>query len=150
MSSQLDLDQGGTFRQWVRAYLGPSVGWQLVPATNVLQITVPGTYVLNLSTTLVEVNCNGLVTITLPSAQGTSSLGGTGGVTDGAVPGVAAKYPITIVDVGGFASVPQPITIQAAAGESIMNLASIQISTAYGGFTLEPIPAAKMWNSISP
>src|SRR5277367_2896530 len=145
MTSQIDLDQGGTFRQWVREYLGPSVGWVTVPASNVLSITAAGTYALNLSTTLVEVNVAGAVTITLPSAQGTSSLGGTGGTTDSTNPGVAAKYPITIVDIGGHAAA-NPITIQPiSGGETIMGLASISLSVNYGGYTLQPIPGAKTW-----
>lgn len=150
MPSQTDLDQGGTHRQWVKQYLGPSVGWVSLPNTNVLQITVAGTYQLNLSTSLVEVNVVGAVTIILPSAQGTSSLGGTGGTTAGANPGVAGKVPITIVDIAGNASA-HPITIQPISNtETIMGLASIQITINYGGFTLEPIPGAKTWNSISP
>lgn len=150
MPSQTDLDQGGTFRQWIKAYLGPSVGWVQIPSTNVLRITAAGTYQLNLSTTLVEVDVAGAVTIVLPSAQGSASLGGTGGTTEGATPGVAAKYPITIVDIGGFAQA-NPITIEpVSVAETIMGLTEITLSTNFGGYTLEPIPSAKTWNSISP
>ncbi len=148
MPSQLDLDQGGTNRQWVNAYLGPSVGWVRRPVQNVLSITAAGTYTLNLSTTLVTVNVAGAVIIILPSAKGTSSLGGTGGATDGAVPGVANKVPITIVDTGGNAQA-NPITIQRTDSDTIMGLTSIQITVNYGGYTLEP-NVAGIWNSISP
>lgn len=150
MASQQDLDQGGTFRQWAKQYLGPTVGWVQIPVENVLDILVAGTYALNLSTTLVRVNVAGAVTIILPSAQGPGSLGGTGGSTEGANPGVAAKYPITIVDIGGFA-LANPITIQpVSVAETIMGLASILLSVNYGGYTLQPIPKTKSWNSISP
>ena len=150
MPSQTDLDQGGTQRSWVNSYLGPSVGWVRTPQQNILAITAAGTYAINLSTTLVTVNVAGSVTLTLPSAKGASSLGGTGGATDGAVPGVANKVPITIVDVGGNAQA-YPITINPVSGaETIMGLSSISLSVNYGGYTLEPNAAQSMWNSISP
>lgn len=131
MASQLDLDQGGTSREWVRAYRGPSVGWIWVPLRNVLIVTVAGTYVLDPSTSLVQVNVNGLVTVTLPSSRDPAA----GPQT---LPGVFARNPITIVDVGGFADA-NPITIQANnINETILGLASIQITARYGGFTLKP------------
>lgn len=143
MSSQTDLDQGGTSRQWVRTYMGPSVGWQYVPLMNVLLITAAGTYNLDPSVSLVEVNVAGAVTIVLPSAANPAA-----GAQ--AQPGLFAKNPITIVDIGNHAQAT-PITIQRNnAGESIMGLASISINVNYGGYTLLPNPVALTWNSISP
>ena len=143
MSSQTDLDQGGTFRQWTRAYMGPSVGWIYVPLQNVLLITSAGTFAIDPSTSLIEVNVAGAVTITLPSAV-TPAAGGM------AQPGLFAQNPITIVDIGGKAQA-NPITIQRNnANESIMGLASISLSVNYGGYTLQPNSALKTWNSISP
>lgn len=142
MPSQTDLDQGGTSRQWIRSYLGPSVGWINEPLQNVLVITAAGSYVLDPSTNLVEVNVAGAVTITLPSAANPAA-----GVQ--AQPGLFAKNPITIVDVGGFAN-GNPITIAAKAGETVMGLASIQINSNFGAYTLLPNPQQLTWNSISP
>lgn len=143
MSSQTDLDQGGTNRQWVRSYMGPSVGWQEVPLQNILLITAPGTYTLDPSTSLVQVNVAGAVTIILPSAV-TPPAGAQ------ALPRLFAQTPITIVDIGNHAQA-NPITIQRNnANESIMGLASIQITVNYGGYTLQPNSAQKTWNSISP
>ena len=141
MPSQTDLDQGGTQRQWLRSYMGPSVGWVSAPLQNILPITTGGTYTLDPSTSLVEVNTTGAVTIVLPSAANPG-----GSLSQQAL---FAKNPITVVDVGGNAF-SHPITIQPKAGETIMGLASISLGTNFGGYTLQPIPAQVTWNSISP
>ena len=143
MTSQLDLDQGGTPRQWVRTYLGPSVGWVDLPGTNPFPITAAGTYILSPDTTLVTVNVAGAVIIVLPSAINPL-------VPAGVQPALFAKTPITIVDIGNNAQA-HPITIQPASGaEKIMGLASIQITVNYGGFTLLPSDAQQGWTNISP
>lgn len=142
MSSQLDLDQGGTNRIWVKTYMGPSVGWQMAPGGNVLVITTAGTYTLDLSTSLVEVSVAGAVTIILPTAIIPS-------VPAGALPGPYVGNPITIVDTGGFAG-SNPITIQpASVGENVMGLSSIQITANYGAYSLLPNSTLKGWNNIS-
>src|SRR6266404_6779238 len=131
MGSQTDLDQGGTARQWVRTYLGPSVGWVDLPGTNPFPITTAGTYILSPDTSLVTVNVAGVVIVVLPSAVNPS-------VPAGVQPALFAKTPITIVDIGGNAEA-NPITINPASGsENIMGLASITISVNYGGYTLNP------------
>lgn len=140
MGSQTDLDQGGTAREMVSVWMGPSIGYVLQPKRNPLTILVAGTYVLDWSTNLVEVNCNGAVTITLPSAIDPS-------VPAGVLPGRFVKSPITVVDIGGFAAA-HPITIQPASGaENILSLPSIQITAAYGGFSLYPSNAQKGWTN---
>ena len=136
MPSQLDLDQGGTFRQWTRAYLGPSVGWINAPLQNILPITASGTYTLDPSTSLVTVNAT-MVTIILPTVIDPP-------VGPQALPGLFANNPITIVDIGGSAS-GSPITIQPHAGETIMGLASISINSNFGGYTLWPSSAQLKW-----
>ncbi len=141
MPSQTDLDMGGTSREWVNQYLGPSVGWVRMPARNLLEITAAGTYTLDLSTNLVHVNVNGAVTINLPTASNPS-------VPAGVLPGKFGKISIGIVDIGGFAAT-YPITIAPAAGETIMNLSSIQITSNYGGFILYPSNALKGWTNQS-
>lgn len=144
MTSQTDLDQGGTSRQWVRTYLGPSVGWVSLPGRNPLPtIIAAGTYTLTPDTTLVQVNVAAAVTIILPTALNP----GVPAVTQGAL---YASKPITIVDIGGNAA-NHPITIQAASGaETIVSFASIQISVNFGGFTLSPSNEQKGWSIISP
>lgn len=143
MSSQLDLDQGGTTRGWVKQYLGPSVGWIYVPQQGIQLITAAGTYTILPSVSLIEVNVAGAVTLMLPSvippAAGPQAL-----------PGLYANNPITIVDVGNHAQA-NPITIKpASVAETIMGLTQIQITVNYGGFVLQPISAQSTWNSISP
>jgi hypothetical protein len=65
------------------------------------------------------VNFNGAVTIQLPPA------GSRGGV------------PTSIIDRGGFA-VAHPITILPSGAETIMGLASIMLTSNFGGVTLWP------------
>ncbi len=143
MGSQTDLDQGGTSRQWVRTYLGPSIGWVDLPGTNPFPITAPGVYTLAPDTSLVTVNVAGAVTIILPSAVNPL-------VPAGVQPALFAKTPVTIVDIGNNAQA-HPITIQPASGsENIMGLAQIQITVNYGGYTLSPNSAQQGWTSISP
>lgn len=143
MTSQLDLDQGGTSRAWILSYLGPSVGWVRAPVGNVLPITAAGTYTLDPSTSLVTVSTASLVTVVLPSAINPV-------IPAGAQPGLFVGNPVTIVDTGGNAGT-FAITIQPASGaENIMGLSSIQITVNYGGYSLLPSSILKGWNSISP
>ena len=144
MSSQVDLDQGGTQRQWALVNMGPSVGQRYIPLQNTFQINSGGTYILDPSTSLVTVNTTSAVTITLPSATD-PSYGGAGNTQ----PGLFANNPITIVDIGSHAFA-SPITIQPVVGENIMGLASIQIAVDNGAFTLAPSSTQHGWNSISP
>jgi hypothetical protein len=138
--SQTDYDQGGTSRQWIRTFMGPTIGWVDLPGTNPFDITAAGTYTLQPDTTLVRVNVNGTVTINLPTALDPT-------VPAVGIAGPYAKSTLTIIDIGGFAAA-NPITLNPASGaENIMGLASISISTNYGGFTLKPSNAQKGWTS---
>lgn len=130
MASQLDLDQGGTNREWQRVYLGPSVGWVRAPSRNLLLISAAGTYTLDLSTNFVQVNVAGAVTVILPDP----SVGAGAGV----LPGKSVRVPVSIVDIGGFAAA-NPITIQPdSSSRKIMGLNQIQITSDFGGFILYP------------
>lgn len=144
MVSQLDLDQGGTARQWVRTYLGPTVGWVYLPGLNPLPtIIAAGTYIIAPDTTLVQVNCNAAVNIFLPTAIEPL-------VPAGVQPALFARKPITTVDIGGFAQA-NPISIYPASiAENIMGLDSIQITVNYGAFTLNPSNTQRGWTNISP
>lgn len=143
MGSQLDLDQGGTFRGWVRQYLGPTLGWVPTPIDSILPITAAGTYTLDPSTSVVSVNVAGLVTIILPSASPPS-------VPAVTLPGRFVTNPVVVLDQGGNAG-SFPITIQPASGsENIMGLSQIQITVNYGAYTFAPVPSASGWRSISP
>ncbi len=144
MTSQTDLDQGGTSRQFVRQYLGPSVGWVTVPApaASVLAITAAGAYSVQSSTTLVTVNIAGAVTVNLPKAH-TPAAGAQ------ALPGLFVQQPIVIIDTGGNAFA-HPITIVPNGTETIMGLAQIVLNSPYGGYTLKPSDALNGWSVISP
>lgn len=138
MASQLDLDQGGTFRQWVRQYMGPSVGWVSVPVDAVLNITATGTYNIARGTSLILLNVNANVTINLPSAK--AAVQG-----PQAIPGQWVINPVTIVDIGGFAS-SRTYNIVPAVGETISGLASVQLATDRGTVILIPILTTGGWN----
>ena len=142
MVSQIDLDQGGTFRGWVKQYLGPSIGWVELPGQNIFPVIAPGTYIIAPDTTLVTVNVAGTVTIILPPATQPS-------VPAGVQPKLFGSIPITIVDIGGKAAA-NPITIKPSSGESILGLTQIQVVVNYGGYTLIPNSAVRGWSAISP
>ncbi len=143
MASQLDLDQGGTSREWVRSYLGPSVGWVYAPIRNLLGITGVGTYTLDPSTSLVQVRVAGAVTIILPSAINPIN------TPANSLPGPFLKTPVSIIDLGGFAGA-FPITIKpASVAETIMGLTQVQITAPYGGFILYPSDTLKGWTNQS-
>jgi hypothetical protein len=143
MSSQTDIDQGGTSRQWTKVFMGPSVGWVAYPVQNLLSVTIAGTYVLDPSTNIVEVNVAGAVTIVLPSCRNPA-------VVAGAQAGLYVKNPIVVVDTGGNAASNNITITPNNVSETVMGLASIKIGANYGGFTLQPIPSQKTWTSISP
>jgi hypothetical protein len=139
----MDLDQGGTSRQWSRNYLGPSIGWIDVPWQNLLPVTAAGTYALDPSTNLVEINVAGAVTIILPSCQFPAA-------GPQALTRLFANNPITIVGVGGNAA-SNNITINPNnASEIVMGLSSVKIATNFGGYTLQLVSGLKTWTSISP
>ncbi len=140
MGSQTDLDQGGTFREWVKTYLGPSVGWVYLPGSNVLPITAAGSYTLALGMSVVLVNIAGLVTLFLPTTIHPT-------VPAGVLPVPYADTQITVVDIGGHAKAT-PITIKpASVAEAIMNLAQIQITANYGSFILRPNSTLHGWTA---
>lgn len=131
MASQLDLDQGGTTRQWVNVWLGPSVGWTRMPNNTILPITTGITNLL-LGTTLVLVQTAAgfTTTLNLPSA-----LASTAGAQ--ALPGTFLGRPITIVDTAGFASTGN-IIINPFGVETIDGLPQVKITSNYGAYVLNP------------
>lgn len=131
MASQQDLDQGGTFRQWVNLWMGPSIGWVPAPDNSVLDVRTAGTATLNLSTTLVRVyvNADGVI-IQLPSAKASQAGAGPN-------PGTFAARTVIVLDSGGFAGVHN-ITIRPFGTETIDSLNSIAITSAFGAYALNP------------
>lgn len=138
MGSQTDLDQGGTFRQFTRVHLGPSVGAVDYPFQAVLNITAAGTYTIARGTTLIKLNVNGNVTINLPSSKATPQ-------GPQAKPGQWVIAPVVIMDIGGFAST-NTYTINPNGAETISGLASVQLVSNRGVLVLEPIIDTGGWN----
>lgn len=137
MTSQTDLDQGGTYRQFTRRFLGPSVGWVWTPQDNILAVTAAGTYTAVEGTTLVTVNVAGAVTINVPYAHPTD-------IVAGARPGDYLALPFTVVDIGGNA-LAHNITIQPQGSETLMGLSSVTIRVNYGSLTLIPDYNNSLW-----
>lgn len=140
MASQTDLDQGGTFRQQTPVYMGPSVGWVRLMQAAVFNITAAGTFTLARGTTLVKVNVNGAVTVNLPSSKATPQ-------GPQAIPGQWVLAPVTIVDIGGFAS-SFPIHIVPNGSETISGLTAVDLASSRGTIILEPILETGGWNLI--
>lgn len=140
MSSQLDLDQGGTFRQYQRVWMGPSVGWLNVPEQAEFPITAAGTYAISRGTNLITINANGTVTINLPSSKAS---------VDGpqAIPGQWVLVPITVVDIGGFAG-SNTYTINPFDSEKISGLSSVTLASAYGSLILKPQLVTGGWTLL--
>jgi hypothetical protein len=140
MASQLDLDQGGTFRQWVRQYMGPSVGWVSVPVDAVLPVTAAGGTILQRGTSLVTINVDADVNITLPSAKASPA-------GPQAIPGQWVINPVTVVDIGGFAG-SRTYNIFPAVGENISGLPSVRLASPRGSLIFVPLIASGSWNLI--
>jgi hypothetical protein len=138
MGSQIDLDQGGTFRQTQKIYLGPSVGWIQAQQQTVLPITSSGATSVQRGMNLVTINVNGNVTINLPSAKASAK-------GPQAIPGQWFLNPVVIVDIGGFAAA-NTYTILPNGSETIDGLASIRLSAPYGVYVLKPILETGGWN----
>lgn len=140
MTSQTDLDQGGTFRQWTRMWMGPSVGWVPVPVDAVLNITAGGTYTIARGTSLILLNVNASVTLNLSSSK--AAVQG-----PQAIPGQWVINPVTVVDIGGFAN-PGTVdySIVPNGTEKISGLNSVPLATPRGTVILIPILATGGWN----
>lgn len=138
MASQLDLDMGGTFRQWVKMYMGPSVGWVSVPIDAVLDITAAGTYAIARGTSLILINVDANVTINLPSSRAAPQ-------GPQAITGQWVINPVTIVDIGGFAGT-RTYRINPFAGELISGLTSVDLAAPRGTVILIPILTTGGWN----
>ena len=142
MASQQDLDQGGTFRQWTRMYMGPSVGWVSVPVDAVLSITAGGTYTIARGTSLILLNVNASVTLNLPSSKASPQ-------GPQALPGQWVVNPVTIVDSGGFAN-PGFVDylINPLGAERISGLTQVALASPYGSLILNPILSTGGWTLI--
>jgi hypothetical protein len=121
--------------------MGPSVGWIIRPEAALLPITSAGTTTLARGTTLVTINVNGLVTINLPS-----SLASPEGPQ--AIPGQWVLNPVTIVDIGGFVSFSNTVTIVPNGSETISGQPSVDMTTPYGSVILKPILETGGWTLI--
>jgi hypothetical protein len=138
MGSQLDLDQGGTFRQWTKMWMGPSVGWVSVPVDAVLNVTTGGVTNILRGTSLILINVDDDVTLNLPSSlaavQGPQVL-----------PGQWIINPVTIVDIGGFADT-NTYDIIPFGSELISGLPSVDLAAPRGTIILIPILTTGGWN----
>lgn len=140
MASQQDLDQGGTFRQWTKMFMGPSVGWVSVPVDAVLNITAGGTYTIARGTSLILLNVNASVVLNLPSAKASPQ-------GPQAIPGQWVINPVTVLDQGGFAN-PGTVNydINPFGAETISGLSTVRLGTPRGTVILIPLLTNGGWN----
>lgn len=140
MASQTDLDQGGTFRQWTRQWMGPSVGWVNVPVDAVLDITAGGVYTIARGTSLILLNVNASVTLNLPSSKASPK-------GPQAIPGQWVINPVTILDQGGFAN-PGTVDylINPSGTELISGLPNVTLAAPHGTVILIPLLVTGGWN----
>lgn len=139
MGSQLDLDQGGTFRQWQKVWMGPSVGWLNMPFQSILTISAAGTYNLLRWTNLIKIKAiTGTINLNLPS-----SLAANQGPQ--ALPGTWVYNPVIICDLGGQAGGAATVNINPNGSEQISGLNQVQLATPYGTVLLEPILDTGGW-----
>lgn len=135
MSSQLDLDQGGTFRQTQKLYLGPSVGWVEYADQWVLNVTAAGTTTLQRGTNTILVNVNGAVVIQLPSLKASAA-----GVQ--AIPRQFTTVPLVISDIGGFAGANNiqilPFGTELISGTFNNTTTILKLSANYGSIVIRP------------
>jgi len=138
----VDFDQSGVFREYAKISLGPSIGFITTPIFSNLSITAGGSYAPARGTTRVSVNVAAPVTVTLPPSGA--------GRDAAANPGDHVSLPVTVADVGGNAAA-WPITIAAAAGDTVMGLPTIQITTNYGGHVFStPVEGGpRVWTPIN-
>lgn len=137
MSSQLDLDQGGTVRQYTQVWLGPSVGWVNYPITAILQIASAGTYNISRGTTLIQVTvASGIVTIDLPSSKAGNPQ---------AIPGQSVQIPTIITDILGTAGGTTTINAVPNGSETISGLASVPLASSFGTLLLNPNITSGGW-----
>jgi hypothetical protein len=139
VASQLDLDQGGTFRQFQKVFMGPSVGWLSVPVQAIINQTAAGTLTLQRWTNLVKINvAAGVLNINLPSSMATA-------LGPQAIPGQWVYNPVVVVDILGTASGALTVNINPFGSELISGLAQVQLATPYGTILLEPLLDTGGW-----
>jgi len=138
MASQTDLDQGGTFRQGIKLYLGPSVGWVQAFNNAILPVITGGTTTVAIGTTLVMVDSASPVTIQLPPAEASAA-----GAQ--ALPGTFLGRPISVVDAGGQAGTGT-ITILPYGSETIDGATTLAISSQWG--TARLYSNGKTWDVV--
>lgn len=111
----VDLDQSGQGYQWVKVFLGPSLGWVMCRVKPQRHITVVGTTTLDPGDSVALVNVAGLVTVNLPQVSAWVK-------ENHYQPVTGFERAIWIKDFGGNATA-FAITVHPFAGDKIDNLA---------------------------
>lgn len=132
------LDQGGGNCQWVRTYLGPTIGWVMLPVVPELEVTSAAALVLSPYTSRVLLKA-ATKAITLPSVRqwmiASLPLGNT----------AAFDRSIWIKDYVGDASGGAPIVITPNGTDTIDGLASFSIITPNDLIKLYPLTDLTGW-----
>ena len=141
----LQLDQGGSNAQWARAYLGPTLGWAMIPVVPELIYTPTTPLVLGLpgstayaSRIMLKAACT---SVTLPSV--TQWMLASLPVGNNA----AFDRSIWVKDLGGNATA-SPITFLPNGTDTIDGLGSWQMATAYDCVQFYPLSDLSGWYTV--
>lgn len=132
------LDQGGSNCQWVRTWMGPTLGWMMLPVVPELEITSAAALVIGPYTSRVILNA-AVKAIALPSvAQWMTAslpLANTS----------AFDRSLWIKDLVGQASFASPIVVTPNGADTIDLLASYNIATTNDLIRLYPLTDKSGW-----
>jgi hypothetical protein len=119
-----NLDVSGTNCQFIRAYLGPSLGWQLVPVVPELLVSTTGPFTVPNYASRILLSVAGVTPIRLPLVSAWVNAQSPIGAN------VAAfDRSIWIKDLVGAASPASPTVVNASGSDLIDGLSSYSIIT---------------------
>ena len=141
MSNIFDLDTGSNAQQAL-TYLGPSLGWALLPVQPELIVTQAGALVLGPYASRVLLNAPAITPVTLPSVSQWMQAQG----PDGLVQNIAGfDRSIWIKDLAYSASALTPIVVAASGSDTIDGQATFQIVEAGQMIEIYPLTDCSGW-----
>jgi len=132
----------GTPVQFINVYLGPSLGWALLPIQPELVINTPGALVVPAFASRILLNAAGVSPITLPSVAQWMTAQSANGVVKNLA---AFDRSIWIKDLIGAASAGSPIVINPSGTDTVDGLSSRQMITAFEVVKLFPLTSLEGW-----
>lgn len=138
MDNLAQLDQGGSNCQFVKTWMGPTLGWMILPVVPELEITSASALVIGPYTSRVILNA-AVKAIALPSVKQWMTAALPLANTS------AFDRSLWIKDLVGSASFVSPIVVTANGTDTIDLLASYQIATPNDLIRLYPLTDLSGW-----